>query len=277
MSAALDLAMHYAIDLGWPVLPLASGTKEPATRHGHRDATTDREQIARWWSRGAYGIGVACTRIVVVDIDVRDGRRGRESLAELEREYGAMPSTWIARTPSGGTHYYYAAPADRVVHRACRIREGLDVLGLGGYVVAPPTATGEGTYAWVDDAAGLAPCPEWIAYLRPLDRPRVDVDAPPSAMPRWSDDVADRARRAVAYVAAMPAAVSGEGGHDACWRVALALVRGFRLPVAVASIILDGYSRRCRPPWSERERAHKLACASRASAPDGYLLRGDAS
>ena len=93
-------------------------------------------------------------------------------------------------------------------------------------------------------------------------------------MPRWSDDVADRARRAIAYVGEMPPAVAGEGGHDACWRVALVLVRGFALPLAVAEIILDGYSRNCSPPWSERERAHKLACAQRANVADSYLVGG---
>ena len=43
-------ALAYA-RCGWPVFPCQPGGKEPATRHGFRDATTDRQQIASWWRR----------------------------------------------------------------------------------------------------------------------------------------------------------------------------------------------------------------------------------
>ena len=43
---ALAYARH-----GWPVFPCKPGSKEPATRHGFKDATTDPDKITWWWRR----------------------------------------------------------------------------------------------------------------------------------------------------------------------------------------------------------------------------------
>lgn len=82
--------------------------------------------------------------------------------------------------------------------------------------------------------------------------------------------VVERARR---YVAQMPAAVSGQHGHDTTFDVAQVLVRGFSLPRSDAWTILCEYNARCQPPWSEPELLHKLESAEGNSrlAP-GYLL-----
>src|SRR5262249_50246008 len=58
------------------------------------------------------------------------------------------------------------------------------------------------------------------------------------------------------YIAQMPAAVSGQGGHNATFAVAIAL-RDFRLTLAEAWPILCEYSERCLPPWSQAELRHK--------------------
>ena len=78
--------------------------------------------------------------------------------------------------------------------------------------------------------------------------------------------------RARAYVGKMPEAVSGAGGHDATFAVAVALVKGFSLPVSEAAQLLAEYNARCVPPWREGELAHKLRQAQHAQRADGYLL-----
>jgi hypothetical protein len=78
--------------------------------------------------------------------------------------------------------------------------------------------------------------------------------------------------RAKAYVAAMPLAVSGQGGHDALFAVAVALIHGFALPEEQAWPILCDYSSRCSPPWSEGELRHKMESTkqlSRHPPPEG--------
>ena len=90
--------------------------------------------------------------------------------------------------------------------------------------------------------------------------------------PSLPSSVTDRARQ---YVAKIPPSVSGYGGHNQTFQVALALVYGFCLTEPDAWTILCEYNNRCEPPWSEKELRHKIASAHnprRHSKPRGYLL-----
>lgn len=79
-------------------------------------------------------------------------------------------------------------------------------------------------------------------------------------------DVLEHARK---YVAAMPPAISGEGGHNQTYSVACTLVQGFGLSAQDAWQILVDYNNRCNPPWSEKELWHKLESAEKATPPEG--------
>lgn len=80
-------------------------------------------------------------------------------------------------------------------------------------------------------------------------------------------------RRARAYVDKMPAAISGQGGHEATFRVAVALARGFALPENTVLSILQEYNQRCEPPWKPHELKHKAKDACEKSTLGcGYLL-----
>ena len=86
--------------------------------------------------------------------------------------------------------------------------------------------------------------------------------------------VLDNAR---AHLANMPPAISGQGGHDATMKAAVALVRGFSLSQADALSLLEEYNRRCDPPWRRAELEHKIKSAAKGPAkgtapPDGHLL-----
>jgi hypothetical protein len=98
----------------------------------------------------------------------------------------------------------------------------------------------------------------------------------PSAGGAWTQTAhagADPVRRARAYVERMPAAIAGQAGHRATFAAALVLVRGFSLSPAEARPILNEYSARCVPPWSEKELDHKLRQAvDKGRLPFGYLL-----
>ncbi len=57
--------------------------------------------------------------------------------------------TPIARTQSGGWHYYFKHPGHTIGNNARKLEE-IDFRGDGGYIVAPPTNGGKGSYTWVD-------------------------------------------------------------------------------------------------------------------------------
>ena len=67
-----------------------------------------------------------------------------------------------------------------------------------------------------------------------------------------------------AYLDKLPAAIAGAGGHAAtfaaaCWTVRLGLSDSDAL-----ALLLE-YNRRCLPPWTEKELAHKLQDARRVA------------
>jgi hypothetical protein len=85
----------------------------------------------------------------------------------------------------------------------------------------------------------------------------------------------DVTARAVAYMAACPPAISGQGGHNQTFALTQALVNGFCLDPDVALALLrEHYNPRCEPPWSEKELQHKVnsATATPPNKPRGWLL-----
>jgi hypothetical protein len=109
------------------------------------------------------------------------------------------------------------------------------------------------------------------AHLPPQEPPRPIAYTPASGADPYS--VISRAR---AYIATIPGAVSGQGGHDVTFHVACCLILGFGLSVDDAFPILMDWNQSCQPPWSERDLLHKLQSADQRPSERGYLLHGRA-
>ena len=201
LTTALDYAAR-----GWRVFPLLPGSKRPATpnhraadcdgtdawcRTGHtgwEQRATDRpDWITRAWSSNpAYGVGIACgpSRLIVVDLDThKPGTEipepwhrfgittGEDVLDHLAGAHGGtITPTYTVRTVSGGTHLYYAAPADVAYsNTAGKVGWLIDTRARGGYVVAPPTGIGSCAYEIADDRPA-APLPMFLVDLLTQDR-----------------------------------------------------------------------------------------------------------
>jgi uncharacterized protein YndB with AHSA1/START domain len=177
----LDLALDYA-RRGWRVFPChypiitADGArcscsnpscenkgKHPATKNGLKDATTDVEQIARWWTTNPnWNIAIATgaeSNLVVVDVD-NHGTDGTLTWKDLEKKHGEV-ITLIARTGGEGLHYLFTHPGIQVKNRTA-VLSGIDVRGDGGYIVAPGSIHASGReYGWLNDIAPQ-PMPMWM-------------------------------------------------------------------------------------------------------------------
>lgn len=203
LAAALDTAAH-----GWPVFPLAPGTKRPALHGltrcprtgsctaGHlgweQRATTDPHVIRAAWSRQPFNIGIPTgpAGLVVIDLDMPDVDAtppaqwarfdigdGADVLSELARIANrVVPATRTVTTPSGGTHLYFRAPAGvELRNTAGEAGNGLgwliDTRAHGGYVVAPGSRTPHGRYLLTDDR-DPAELPTWLLQrLQPAPLP----------------------------------------------------------------------------------------------------------
>jgi hypothetical protein len=80
--------------------------------------------------------------------------------------------------------------------------------------------------------------------------------------------------RAALWLAKVPPAISGSGGHNQTYTAAVGLTHGFCLPFEDAYSLLADWNRSCQPPWTERELAHKVrqAIDQPHDKPRGHLL-----
>ncbi|CPS10172.1 RecA-family ATPase-like protein [Mycobacteroides abscessus] len=155
----LKAALRYA-QMGWRVFPCKPKSKQPATEHGFKDATTSVGQIESWWdSNPHYNIGVCPPDdVVVFDLDKAPAVEG------FGNEFGPLPETLITRTRRG-RHQYYRVPAGVKVPTTAEFnRDAVDVkVGASGYLIAAPSAhPGGGLYEWVKEDAPIADLPELL-------------------------------------------------------------------------------------------------------------------
>ena len=129
-----------AVTLPYPVFACNS-SKHPITTSGFYDASTDPEVIlSQFSSPSAAMIGIptgTVSGITVIDVDVKAGARGMDWLNENSAR---LPSTRTHKTRSGGLHLVFRTPEGvEIGNSAGRIAPGVDVRGIGGYIIAPPS------------------------------------------------------------------------------------------------------------------------------------------
>ena len=167
MSARFDAALVYAAARR---RALALNGKRPWFDDWPDRATTDRDEIGRWWRRWPESnVGLLCGHgLLVLDVD---GDHARRELSRIEAAHGALPRTTIAATGRDGygRHLYFAAPPDARSWKVWKGEHGqeLAVRARRSQVVAPPSIhpdTGR-EYVWLDTSR-LAVAPAWLLHVR---------------------------------------------------------------------------------------------------------------
>jgi hypothetical protein len=225
-SSALARAAADAAARGWFIFPVHPGSKIPAVKRWETTSTRDPTQIAHWWATRPYNIGIACSPsgLLVIDIDVprtppADAGRpeGYEPLRRLAAAAGEtwLPTTTVVQTPSGGTHWYFQAPAG-VELRNTQGASGprglgryIDTRGHGGYVVAAGSTNATGRHYRTIHHHPVAALPNWLVTA--LTAPKAEA-SPSAPLPRTPA----MCRRADAYVRAV---VEGETAKVAAAKV----------------------------------------------------------
>ncbi|SIJ65658.1 bifunctional DNA primase/polymerase [Mycobacteroides abscessus] len=202
-------ALHYT-EMGWRVFPCKPKSKQPATAHGFKDATTSRGQVESWWdSNPHYNIGICPPDdVVIFDLD-------HSTVVEsFKNEFGPLPKTLTTRTRRG-QHLFFRIPAGvRVPTTGEFNRAAVDIkTGASGYLIAAPSAhPSGGRYQWVDEDAPIADLPESL-LLRFREVTAVKATPKPASQPVRTPDAAPYYRAALEQeMVAM--ASTGEGRRN---------------------------------------------------------------
>jgi len=212
--SALWYARH-----GWRVFPVVPLKKLPLIKGWPQLATTDLEQVARWWRQEPEAnIGLACgpdSGLYVIDVDRHGDTDGEAALAKLEHELGPLPHTVEQRTGSGGRQLLWAWPGDRELRNKAgrpstgrtaefRLPPGIDTRGQGGFVVVPPSVHPCGdTYRWTNGPHQSDPTHLPERWIKALERKLFTMSVPitpfrvvcdPDAMDRLAAHVAGQGR-----------------------------------------------------------------------------------
>jgi hypothetical protein len=161
-TAVADTALRYAA-AGLAVFParveIIDGRKRVTPISEWRNtSTTDPKLIRLWfgprgiWRDASLAIDCGKSALVVVDCDGAEGIAAWDALVGEHR----IGATWRTATPGQGLHWYFRAdPNTAVGNSAGRIAPKIDVRGVGGFVLAPPSADTRGRYHWLEGE------PEW--------------------------------------------------------------------------------------------------------------------
>jgi hypothetical protein len=160
LSAALDYAAA-----GVHVFParvdVVDGRKHIRPVMKWREASsTSAAQLREWFAPGQpYADASLCidcgrSRLVVVDLDVTGGHDGITAWGALMAEHDIEPTPVRSHTPSGGEHWFYAEHDHHVVgiDSSGKVAPGVDIRGLGGFVIAWPSEDARGAYGTIDPA-----------------------------------------------------------------------------------------------------------------------------
>jgi hypothetical protein len=186
-----------------PVFPLHG--KRPATGHGHKDATTQPQQIDEWWARRPHAnIGIpigALTKLLLLDLDFYAKGSVVQNREDVIRLYGPIPDT--AEVISGRARHIYFGYGGGPVPK--QLAPGVQLKGSGGYAVAPPSIHPITGCEYVfDGIAGpsallnVADAPDWLLMaIADASKPRPMAEPQAGAGVHIADDdLITRARKA---------------------------------------------------------------------------------
>jgi hypothetical protein len=159
MTSRLEMALEFAAQ-GFAVFELAPNSKRPRHTAGVYGATTDPDAIRAIFERNPdanYGV-TAGPNGVILDLDNKESRNAagdivhRDGARDLIQAFQMLPVSRTVATPNDGLHIYLSGqinggPVGGAPIPGC---PGVDVKGLGGYVVGPGSIIDGRAYTIVD-------------------------------------------------------------------------------------------------------------------------------
>lgn len=275
-QSAYQVAVNY-VRRGWRVVPVRFRTKAPVIDGWQNLRITDADLLCYFSTRTNVGVLLGEPSGWLIDVDLD------HSLA-VTLAAAFLPSTGaiFGRASKRRSHwlYYAAGPVETRKWQLPGRKMVVELRSTGGQTVFPGSTHASGEpIEW--DAAGEPAIVDPLELESALERlyhavasqvaiPNPQSPARPPITAQAPHHIVERARR---YLAKLPPAISGQGGHDATFHAACTLVIGFGLERYQALAQLrDWNESHCQPPWTERELEHKVDDAMKQPGWRGYLL-----
>jgi len=161
-------------NLGFFVFPLGQNGKLPTLEEFTERASREVAHLKKLWRDPVmqmplfFNVGISTTKffdngkrcgLLVVDVDVKEGKHGDKTLEKLKAEGRAFPETFTQTTPTGGLHLVYKCP--RAVKQGVEVLgPGLDIRSRGGFIVGSGSEI-DGKH-YTDNGKPVAPAPQWL-------------------------------------------------------------------------------------------------------------------
>lgn len=179
-DAALALASR-----GLRIFP-CNPDKTPKIAAWEQNGTSNGLNIEVTWQSAPHllpGFPVGAHGLVVIDADRKPG--GVDGVAAFDAICAVhkidLAGAFVVETPSGGRHYYFSS-ATAFSNSRGSLPAGIDVRGLGGYVIAPGATLSDGrSYRLLAGSWDTIPAlPEALAGLLREKRPTVTPERHPA-------------------------------------------------------------------------------------------------
>ena len=177
-------SLDYCFKQGYAVFP-CNKEKIPTVESwdAEADVFTNLESIEKstsWTLESNIGINCGLSELEVIDCDVKDSKNGIDNFIEICARVGFDPKkTRIVQTPSIGWHVYFLNPKGYKLTRISKkdkekeldpLMHGIDIKGIGGYVIAPGSETKEGNYKVINDVDPIEIPEELVKELMRLTK-----------------------------------------------------------------------------------------------------------
>ena len=277
---AIDVRSQVAIyrQRGWYCVPLRPRSKSPVNNDWPKLRIEAGEAKSHFSAKDNVGIilGGPSGWLVDVDLDCPEA-------IELAEQYLPATPAVTGRPSALRSHHWYIA-FGAVTEKHTAPNDGSMIVELrstGAQTVVGPSVHPDGeSYDVLSAQPATVPALMLAACVKALADAVVAkrgvsfqpvIPAPRQIVSLPRDDIDSRA---IAYLNAMPPALSGSGGHNQTFAAATALVHGFGLEQGPALAFLTEYfNPRCTPPWTEKELQHKIeqAATKQHNRPFGWL------
>lgn len=254
---------------GFHVFPLMENGRLPAVSAPAFKASNDPDKIRAMWSNKDpvmnitrvrdYNIGIYTGRfqddkhLLAIDVDVKNGKKGDESLSNLDLEYGTPGwlDTWSHRTLTGGEHYLFVTDTPTRNSSGTKLGKDIDTRGEGGYVIAPGSKI-DGKEYQLTNTTTPKPAPKWLVQRVGAPRKKDETNVIEFLDTKPAID------RALTYLQSREPAIEGAGGDEHTLKTAMAIGDIGISQLTCLEMMHKYWNEKCDPPWDYEELATKV-------------------